>query len=220
MRGDDGDDGDGRLFFLSYARTVTGPVGVGPDRHVRVFFHDLMENIDQLVYLGAGEPTGFMDQEMRGGEKWPDELMHEAGTCQVLVALLSARYLKSKWCRREWHAFSQRAVHGRAGAAVSSRQGCIVPVLWAPFPDDLPEHIGTTQVFTPDSAPLPAALGHYLEYGIFGLLRMGYLKESYEIVTWQLAQHIVDIFNSQRTEAREFVLAELDAGSGDDDHDR
>jgi TIR domain len=215
-----GDGSNGPLFFLSYARTVRGPAGTGPDRHVREFFHDLMDNVDQLVYLGAGEPTGFMDQEMRGGVNWPDELMHAAGTCQVLVALLSTRYLKSEWCRREWHAFSQRAVRGRAGAATSRRQGCIVPVLWAPFRDDLPEHIGTTQIFSPDSTPESSTLGHYLENGMFGLMRMGFLKESYEIVTWQLAMHIANIFHSQRTEAREFVLAELDADLGDDARDR
>ena len=60
---------------------------------------------------------GFMDQEMPGGMQWADELLHAAGTCQVLVALLSAPYLKSEWCGMEWHAFSQRTVTEAGGSA-------------------------------------------------------------------------------------------------------
>jgi hypothetical protein len=104
----------GSPFFLSYARAVKGPAMVGkvrdPDRYVKTFFQDLAENVGQLIALRADVPAGFMDQEIRGGVKWPDELMRVVGTCQVLVALLSPPYLESDWCGMEWHAFSQRAV--------------------------------------------------------------------------------------------------------------
>ena len=188
-------DGDrGPLFFLSYARTVKGPTGVGPDQHVRQFFHDLTENVGQLVYRGAAVPPGFMDQKMRAGAKWPDELMHAVGTCKVLVALLSPRYLRSEWCRREWDAFAQCAAQPQEERA-SSWQPCIVPVLWAPLHEDLPEHISLMQLFSPDSVPEPAAPDRYRENGVFGLMRMSYLRESYEIVAWQLAMRIADIFH-------------------------
>ena len=190
-----GDGNSGPLFFLSYARTVKGPTGVGPDQHVRRFFHDLTENVGQLVYRGAAVPPGFMDQEMRGGVNWPDELMHAVGTCKVFIALLSARYLRSEWCRREWDAFVQCAAQAREGTAASSRQGCIVPVLWAPLREDLPEHISPTQIFSPDTLPEPAAPDHYRENGVFGLMRMSFLRESYEIVAWQLAMRIADVFH-------------------------
>lgn len=196
MLAEHGDGAPGPLFFLSYARTVKGPTGVGPDQHVRQFFHDLTENVGQLVYRGAAVPAGFMDQEMRGGMNWPDELMHAVGTCQVLVALLSPRYLRSEWCRREWDAFLQCGAQGQAPeGTLSSRHRCIVPVLWAPLHEDLPGHISPTQLFSPDSAPEPATPDRYRGNGVFGLMRMSYLRESYEIVAWQLAMRIADIFH-------------------------
>ena len=216
------DDDHGSPFFLSYARTPEGPVGVGkapgPDRHVEEFFHDLVENVSQLIPMRADVPAGFMDQGMRGGMRWTDVLLHAVGTCQVLIALLSARYLKSEWCRMEWHAFSQRAVLKLEGKEASPRQGCIVPVIWAPFHDTLPQHISPTLIFSPDRYPEPKAPDHYQKNGVFGLMRVGLLRESYEIVTWQLAMHIADILHGQRTESREFQLTELSMLSRSDGH--
>ena len=97
--------------------------GDDPDEHVEEFFHDLAENVGQLISLRADVPAGFMDQEMRGGMQWTDELLHAVGTCQVLVALLSARYLKSDWCTMEWHAFSQRTVRRLEGTTPPPARG-------------------------------------------------------------------------------------------------
>src|ERR1700722_16291108 len=54
---------------------------------------DLAVNIRHLLSLPGAIPAGFMGQESRGSMYWTDELLHAVGTCQVLVALLSARYL-------------------------------------------------------------------------------------------------------------------------------
>lgn len=216
------DDGHGPPFFLSYARTVERSRGTarvpGPDRRVEDFFHDLAENVGQLIHLPADVPAGFMDQEMRGGMQWTDELLYAVGTCQVLVALLSAPYLKSEWCRMEWHAFDQRTVTKVKGAQASPRQGCIIPVRWAPFHDEVPPHIGKRLIFSPDRDPEPKTPDHYLKYGVLGLMTMGMLRDSYEIVAWQLSTHIAHIFHSQRTQARGFQLAELSIASLGDDH--
>ena len=83
------DDSYGSPFFLSYARTVRSVAGAdktsGRDMRVEEFFHDLIENVGQLIPLRADVPAGFMDQGMRGGMHWADELLHAVGTCQVLV---------------------------------------------------------------------------------------------------------------------------------------
>lgn len=216
------EDNHGSPFFLSYARTAKGLAGAGkaggPDRRVEEFFHDLVENVSQLIPLRADVPAGFMDQGMRGGMQWNDALLHAVGTCQVLVALLSARYLRSNWCTMEWLAFSQRAVLRLEGRDAPPRQGCIIPVIWVPYHGALPSHIGATQIFSPDSDPEPRTPDHYLKNGVFGLMQMSLLRESYEIVTWQLAMHIADILYSQRTEAREFETAELNVLSGGEGH--
>jgi len=207
------DDESGSPFFLSYAHVTEGSSGAGeapdPDGLVSRFFDDLTENVSQLICPRADVPVGFMDQGMRGGMEWPDELLHAVGTCQVLVALLSARYLQSQWCRMEWHAFSLRSVRREAGTGASPRQGCIVPVIWAPFYSALPEHIHRIEIFSPTRVAEQGVRGHYQGNGVVGLLRMNRLHESYEIVAWQLAMHIAHIYHSQRTEHRQFNETEL-----------
>lgn len=197
-------------FFLSYARArESSPAAGDPDEYVEKFFHDLAENVGELISPPAGTPVGFMDREMGVGMWWTDELMRAVGTCQVLVALLSTRYLQSTWCRMEWHAFSQRNLCSRDGKPVVPNQGCIVPVIWAPLHRELPRHIRPRLIFSPTREPDPAVPGHYEEDGIFGLMRMGLPKNSYEIVAWQLAKRIAKIYYGQRAEPRIFDRAEL-----------
>src|SRR5260370_5905346 len=216
------DDDYGSRFFLSYARTTEGSAGGGevldPDGYVEKFFHDLADNVGQLIYPRADVPAGFMDQDMPGGMQWPDQLLRAVGTCQVLVALLSARYLRSGWCRMEWHAFSQRAMPGVSGADAPPRQGCIIPVIWAPFHSTLPDHIKPVTIFSPTRDPEPSAPVYYQRNGVLGLMRMRRLRACYEIVTWQLALHIAHIYHSQRTEHRKFDVAELRKVLRDDGH--
>jgi hypothetical protein len=219
----DDDDDYGSPFFLSYAHVTGDPAGPGealdPDGLVSKFFYDLVGNVVHMIPPRAGVPAGFMDRRMRPGVQWTGELLHAAGTCQILVALLSASYLESKWCRMEWHAFSLREVRRAAGAKVSPRQGCIVPVIWAPIHFELPEHIQLTEIFSPTYEPEPQAPGHYERYGVAGLMKMHRLSECYEIVMWQLAMHIAHIYHNQRTEHRKFEVEELRGVLEDECHD-
>jgi TIR domain len=207
------DDDYGSPFFLSYAHVTGGPAGTGegldPNGLAGRFFRDLADNVALLIPRRADVPAGFMDQRIRGGVRWTDELLHAVGTCQVLVALLSASYMRSEWCRMEWHAFSLREVSRIPGADASPRQGCIVPVIWAPLHSEPPEHVRLTQTFSPDPEPDPRADGHYKRNGVIGLMKVRRLNDYYEIVAWQLALHIADILYSQRTEHRKFEEKEL-----------
>jgi hypothetical protein len=199
----------GSPFFLSYARAGQDSARAGDaDERVEKFFHDLEENVGELISPPAAVPVGFMDREIEGGMWWTDELMRAVGTCQVLVALLSVRYLRSDWCKMEWHAFTQRTVRPRAEPVISPTQGCIVPVYWAPVPS-LPGHISLRQIFSPGRELNPGAPAQYKRNGIFGLMRTRDLANFYEIVVWELAMHIAKIYHSQRVEHRLFELAEL-----------
>ena len=201
-------DDRGSPFFLSYARAWENSAG-DPDEYVKTFFDDLSDNVGVLTGLPPDVPVGFMDQNMRGGMWWTDELMRAVGTCQVLVALLSAAYLKSRWCRMEWHAFSRRIAREREDRDAPLNQGCIIPVLWAPLPASLPAHISARQIFSPAREPNRRVPAQYRENGIFGLMRMGEPKNSYEITTWQLAKLIANIYHSQVLEQHEFKPDEL-----------
>src|ERR1035438_278277 len=100
----------GMPFFLSYAHANKGSSNGGKvhdsDRKAEQFYFDLMNDLGQLIGLGTGEELGFMDTRLKGGITFVPELMHLLGTCQILVPLLSAPYLSSEWCGKEWHAFS------------------------------------------------------------------------------------------------------------------
>jgi TIR domain len=214
--------GEGSPFFLSYARADESGLadprpasprpgrnnGRDPDHYVVDFFHDLSENVSQLIPLRVGVAPGFMDQEMSGGVIWDDALIRELGTCQILVALLSVRYLQSNWCGKEWHAFKLRQVWPRQGRRQIPQQRNIIPVIWAPLADGLPAQISRELIFTPKRSPDPDVPIQYRENGIYGMLKMK--QHDYcGVVTWQLAMHIRDVYLSQRAERREFKDGEL-----------
>lgn len=172
------------------------------------FFSDLSENLGQLIARPAGSDLGFMDTGMQGGTSWVNELLHAMGTCQVLIALLSAPYLSSEWCGKEWYAFSQRTSQALPGTGTSFRQGHIIPVAWAPVPFPLPAPVNEGMIFSPTSTPDRDLPREYKAQGIYGLLRMG-REDSYRIVTWQLAMLIAKIYHNQRLSFREFKLEDL-----------
>lgn len=201
----------GTPFFLSYARAREGSAHPGtarsPDLIAERLYDDLRENLGQLIALPTGADIGFIDRGMWGGTNWPSELAHEMGTCQVLVALVSAPYLSSEWCGREWYAFTNRVTRPLPGGQASGHQGCVIPVRWAPV------EFGSTPVsedmfFSPDSAPEPDLPELYRQNGVFGILRMG-LEDHYQIIAWQLSMLIAKVYHSLYLEPRNFRPEDL-----------
>ena len=195
------------LFFLSYAHT-DGPARNGPHSLVKKFFDDLSENVAEMAGSPAGADPGFMDRSMQSGTRWTPELLHAVGTCQVFVALLSARYLESMWCGMEWDAFSQRPV--RAYRESASRHGtCIIPVLWAPPVRDwqCPDAVRQVQRFSPEGLR-DTYITQYRKDGIFGLCQMG-RRAPYQAVVFRLAQLVAEIYYTHRVEPRQFVPEQL-----------
>ncbi len=210
MRADD--DPRAPLFFLSYARSGGSLRPKGPVREPNVnvirLFDDLSANVAELVCRTAGSDPGFMDRSMQGGGRWNDELLYAVGTCQVFVPLLSAPFLRSEWCGMEWYGFSQRKVT-TLDAAAPSHQTCIIPVVWAPVPEEqYPPPVHAVQRFSPVGLPDAAIAGRYESEGVYGLLRLGQ-EVSYQAIVWRLAQRIAEIYYSHRVEPRELTLAEL-----------
>jgi hypothetical protein len=200
----------GTPFFLSYARAREGAGNPGAARFSDLmaerFYFDLSENVGQLIIRETGADIGFMDTGMQGGMHWVDELLHAAGTCQMLIPLLSVPYLSREWCGMEWYAFSQRSVQRLAGAFPN--QGWIIPVRWAPVPPELPSPVSDEMIFSPTGKPDPELPAQYEVNGVYGLLRMGQ-EDSYQIIVWQLAMLVAKIYHSQRLKARRFRLEEL-----------
>ena len=125
-----------------------------------------------------------MDRTMRGGIRWSDELLHALGTCQVLVALVSASYLSSDWCGMEWHAFSMRTVRRLGQVPLPGRVRRPGDLGARTSEAALPPQISAGMFFMPDSNPEAEVLSQYRKNGIFGLLRMQ-RQASYQIVVWR-----------------------------------
>lgn len=204
----------GTPFFLSYAHAGSRSSSPGDahysDQMAERFYFDLRENVGQLITLTTGEDFGFMDTRIQAGMQWADVLLHAAGTCQVLIALLSAPYLKSKWCGMEWCAFSRRSAVRPPGAMESwQRQEWVIPVRWVPLPFPLPPAVSKTEIFSPDDKPDPGLPARYEADGVFGLLRTGQ-EDSYQIIAWQLAKLISRIYHNQLLRRRKFKLEDLE----------
>jgi hypothetical protein len=174
------------VFFLSYARA-----NKREDSPVQEFHTRLSEHIHESMALASGRRPGFIDRSLDGGQVWTDELAFALGHCQVFVPLLSAPYLSSKWCAREWNAYTRRVVKPMtAGAELGTS---VIPVVWNVLhPDDkVPDAVDRVQRFTPtDLGPdIEAAYRKEGMYGLYWIDKTG--RGMFEAAVWRLAQRIV-----------------------------
>ncbi len=202
----------GTPFFLSYARAGGGlPAGWAdddPDQLVERLFASLSRDVAERLGLPVGTDAGYMDRSMRPGTLWTDELLQAVGSCQVLVALLSPRYLTSEWCAMEWHAFAQRS-RRISGPRAPRHLRCIIPVVWLPlFDGQVPQPVKDAQWFEPAAWPDPAAPREYRDGGVFGLMRTQQ-EPLYRIAVWQLSKEIVQTYRSHNLVHRKFKREQL-----------
>ncbi|MFF5145109.1 FxSxx-COOH system tetratricopeptide repeat protein [Streptomyces sp. NPDC013157] len=184
--------GNRPCFFLSYAHTPRwGPDGGDPDHWVRVLFDDLCNHVRALIGLPAGSPAGFMDRETRSGEGRPEKLSENLAVCRVFVPLFSPHYFSSEKCGREWYAFHERMQN--AGTTGTATAPAIVPVLWTrverhELPDSV-RHIGIEDL---------SSGGRGRSRGIYGLIKLGRLRDEYEETVFGLAERIVQAAHETR----------------------
>lgn len=201
-----GGDGNpqGPIFFLSYARARSIRSSAGPhdvNRFVVRLFDDLSRYVDQLLGPPTGVDPGFMDRSMEGGTRWAPEVLAAAGTCHVFIPLISSRYVESKWCAREWDAFSRRNVVRRL-ADSSGNKTAILPVRWSPMREDkLPPMVRELQFFLPQQLRDPDITQRYLADGVYGLLALDDHAD-YQAVAWRLARGIVDAYHEYHVEPK------------------
>lgn len=200
------------LFFVSYVHARGGPPTGRPherDRHVSDFFDLLSDHLAQLVPRGPGTDPGFLDRQIPGGGAWNGELLNALSTCHVFVALLSAPYLQSAWCGKEWHAFSQREVIGVTSDA-DPHETAVIPVIWAPLPAGtrIPSVVDAVQRFVPVGLPDPDIAERYRRDGLYGLM-VTRQEDAYQMVVWRVALRIAAIIYSHRVKPLALSPGEL-----------
>jgi len=186
-----GGEADFPLLFLSYAHTPQeDSTDWQPDYWVRRFHNDLSQTIAKTVGVPNHSDQFFMDQNIKVGTLWADELVQKLATCSVFVPLYTARYFTRPDCGREWS-----IIRLRQDMHVSASNRCpniVIPVLWRPIkPEELPLWARNIQ-YTHES------LGSvYHSMGLESLLRLRDYQDAYRRAVAALAMRIIEVAYGQ-----------------------
>lgn len=182
------------VFFMSHANVYDlkdgGEGADEPNTLFSTFFSDLSQDLNQLVARRTGADPGFIDRDkLRAGSPWEPDILQAIGTCQVLIALVSASFSKSKWCGKEWDAFTRRRTWSRKDGALMPNPKCAVPVLWTVGQqEDYPQIVMKHHQFRPRPTLKLPLDKLYLAEGVYGLHQIE--QEAYRATVWRLAQEI------------------------------
>lgn len=164
------DDG---CLFLSYARN---------DRNKYSKLKAVIDHLDHRVseLRAMTPPVVFFDENsIETGEQWERAISRAAHESQVLVCMLSASYISSEWCAKEFDVFRRRVV-----AAGSDARVAIIPVIWDIREDQIPSALRAYQYknsATPDV---------YLAEGLRSLRALKKRRDAYITTIEHLAQTI------------------------------
>jgi FxsC-like protein len=151
-------------FFFSYSRQNN------VDGFVRDFYKELNFYIQQS--LGISTDAGFFDETgLEPGDRWEAKLEQALSSARVFLATLTAGYVKSEYCGKEWAAFESRvqSYAAKEGIAVPP---LIIPVLWMTSAEPLP----------PNVLDLQYSFGNPNDdHNRKGLVRFYKLKPQYEV---------------------------------------
>jgi hypothetical protein len=117
-------------IFISYAHLDNEPALKGQEGWISSFHHALEVRVGQLL---GRPPRIWRDPKLDGNDVFSDAIVEQLPSVAVLVTVLSPRYLKSEWCRREVATFWQAC--GASGGAVIGTKCRVLKVIKTPVPD-------------------------------------------------------------------------------------
>lgn len=191
----------GYRFFFSYARETyenaqwsrLGQTG----NFLEEFFEDLCRKVSDVTGESR-KSIAYRDQDrLKISDFWSPNLVNGLQQSQVLISILSPRYLKSVNCGREVEFFRRRFDKWRQNSSVQPESHRIIPVFWVDSIDclrtvkrDIAKFIDglqQKQKDTPDNYPAK---------GLAQFYSLGDIN-SYSALCWQLAHRIVDLSNDE-----------------------
>ena len=105
-------------MFLSYTRDKDAFNAV-------TSFHKHFVNELEMAAPGS---RVFLDKEnISVGDRFPEKIARGLKDADVLIILVSPKWLSSRWCRKEFELFSKKE-------RARDRQPCILPMLWVNTP--------------------------------------------------------------------------------------
>jgi hypothetical protein len=93
-------------LFISYAHIDDEPMFEGQRGWIEVFHRALEVRLRQLL---GEEPDVWRDPSLRGNEYFEDTLKKKLLKTALLLSVVTPRYLKSEWCRKEVEEFCRGA---------------------------------------------------------------------------------------------------------------
>lgn len=138
-----------RHAFISYAHIDNEPLLADDDGWVTLFHRTLQ----QQLAMRLGEKANiWRDERLRPIEDFSAEITAKLAGAAVLISVLSPRYLKSGWCRKELETFCELAE--RETGLMLDNKSRVFKVLTLPLENR-------------DDASLPAAMNRALGYEFF-----------------------------------------------------
>ena len=139
-------------IFISYAHIDDQPIEEGQKGWIAQFHRQLEIRLAQL--LGEQTPI-WRDPKLTGNDIFGEAIVNQIPQAQILVSVLSPRYVKSEWCAREVEAFC-KAANERGGVRVKDKSR-VFKVVKTPVPlNEVP-------------APLDQVFNHQLGFEFYQL---------------------------------------------------
>jgi hypothetical protein len=119
-------------IFISYAHLDNETAIQGQNGWINDFHRALEVRVAQLL---GRKPTVWRDPKLTGNDLFADTIAEQLGQTAVLVTILSPRYIKSDWCRREFHSFCNTCAQSTSSSPGTKSR--VFKVVKTPLPDSL-----------------------------------------------------------------------------------
>jgi hypothetical protein len=123
--------------FISYAHIDDQPMLEGQRGWISQFHRSLEVRMAQLL---GQELKIWRDPKLGGNDLFDDALVKQFSDSKVLVSVLTPRYVRSEWCRRELEEFVRLA--GAQGALTADHKSRVFKVVKTPVaPQEIPPQL-------------------------------------------------------------------------------
>ncbi len=177
-----------RQVFISYAHLDNQPLGADQTGWVSLFHTTLQTLLSQR--LGSVADI-WRDDKLHGNDDFSDEILDQLAGTAVFVSILTPRYLKSDWCKREIRSFCQQAEAGHS--LTVGNKARVIKVLKLPVDEgsELPPVVGRLlgyDFYEVDEEHVP----HELDPAYGDRPRQAFLRKANKLA-WDLAAQLTDL---------------------------
>src|SRR4051812_25648905 len=113
--------------FISYAHIDDQPMTEGQRGWISQFHRSLEVRMTQLL---GQELKIWRDPKLQGSDLFDETLARQYSDSKVLVSVLTPRYVRSEWCRRELEEFVR--IVGAEGGIMAENKSRIFKVVKTP----------------------------------------------------------------------------------------